>query len=104
MPFRTRDFLLFLLSVGVILIGITSTVVGGISPYEQNAAVIFTETDGDVTYTAAANEVSDINTERTSRLNDLKNKISQLTIGKPTPEPEVLSTPADELSKACRYW
>lgn len=82
MPFRTRDFLLFLLTVAFLVVGITATVQGDIAKRTSSstfsALVVSSE---EVTYEAVLPETTDIN--RSGRLAALREKIAALVLVTP---------------------
>jgi hypothetical protein len=95
MPFRTRDFLLFMLTVAFLLIGITSTVKSDIANRSQEASVInFASSDKEVIYQAVLPEPKI--DARPSRLAELREKIAGLVLTK-TEEPEAEVVPVDEI-------
>ncbi len=93
MPFRTKDYLLFLLTVAFLVVGITSTAKNDHLNHKQKATVIAFEdsSGGEVIYKAVLpEEKSD---GRASRLSLLKEKISSLIIQTvKEPEPEIAET------------
>ena len=92
MPFRTRDFALFLLTVAFLIVGITSTVHTDLIGENNMASVAVFEESESVTYEAALPE--EIADPRPSRLASLKEKIAGLVLS-PVRE-EVIEEPAPE--------
>ncbi len=93
MPFRTRDFLVFMLTVAFLIVGIASTASMDIKMRSQESAVINSEAteEGEIVYQAVLPE-SEPDT-RQSRLEALREKISNLVLSTPKePEPEVEET------------
>lgn len=90
MPFRTRDFALFLLSVAFLVVGITSTAKSNLVVEQQQATVIsFDNANEEVSYKATLPEQEE--DFRSSRLAQLREKISKLVISKPSEiEPEII--------------
>ena len=78
MPFRTRDFILFLLTIAFMIVGITSTVRNDLENKNHQATVIqFSDpTSIDITYIAVLPE--DSTDERPSRLTALREKIAEV--------------------------
>lgn len=91
MPFRTKDFTLFLLVVAFLVIGITSTVKNNITVKNQGASVISYDENTEVVFEAAPLEP--VVDERPSRLAALKEKISKLVLT--VPEVVVEETPEE---------
>lgn len=100
MPFRTKDFALFLAVVAFLVIGITSTVKGDLAVRNQSASVASFDADtNDVIYEAAPLDTPV--DARPSRLAALKEKISKLVLTVPeevveevpVAEPEETSVP-----------
>lgn len=89
MPFRTRDFLVFMLTVAFLVVGIASTASTDIKMRNQESAVINSlQTEEEIVYQAILPE-SEPDT-RQSRLEALREKISNLVLSTPKdPEPEV---------------
>jgi hypothetical protein len=90
MPFRTKDFALFIVTVAFLLIGITSTVARDLAGLSQGASVITYSDTEETIYSAAEIEVA--SDERPGRLAVLRDKISKLKLSaspaKVQPEPE----------------
>ncbi len=103
MPFRTRDFILFLLTIAFMIVGITSTVRNDLKNKNHQAAVMqFNDpTSSDINYSAVLPE--DSTDERPSRLNALREKIAEVLSNDDTEpgldeEVEVLAvTPTEEI-------
>jgi hypothetical protein len=76
MFFRTRDFILFILTIAFLLIAITATVSRDLSSDFIEPEYHFSETDEHTTYDAVLTESPP--DERPSRLTALREKISQL--------------------------
>lgn len=92
MPFRTRDFAIFLFTVAFLVIGIAATVRLNITSELQSAAVIsFSESSEDVVYKAVLPEAPA--DERSSRLAVLRDKIAKLVLQKPD---EVVEAPVED--------
>ncbi len=92
MPFRTRDFFVFMLTVAFLVIGIASTASMDIKMRNQESAVINSGTDEDVevVYKAVLPSESEVDDTRQSRLEMLREKISNLVLSAPAdPEPEL---------------
>jgi len=93
MPFRTKDFLLFLITVAFLLVGITATVQSDIAKRSATsslpALVVFSE---EMTYEAVLPEAVAI--DRPSRLASLRNKIAALVLDTPI-EAEVTVLPEE---------
>lgn len=85
MPFRTRDFLVFMLTVAFLLIGITSTARMDISKKGQEASVVLFEGENEEVIYQAVLPEPEADT-RPSRLAALREKIASLVLS-PTEEP-----------------
>ncbi len=96
MPFRTRDFLVFIVTVAFLVVGILSTASSDIKIRSQESSVILTEdNDEEVVYNAVLPEEKTDN--RQSRLELLRDKISKLVLSEPKePEPEIIEVDNDE--------
>ena len=95
MPLRTRDFLLYLLATGFLVVAITVTLLKDIYPENANTANVisadlYTE---EVIYTAVVDEKPAM--DRTGHLATLRDKIAELketiTGSAPVPEPSNMS-------------
>lgn len=104
MPFRTKDFLLLLLTIAFLVVGITSTIKKDLAVVDQAASVgLFNQTnDPDVVYTVVLDEAPKEDT-KSSRLAALREKIRGFVL--PEPEPEITPeepTPVEEPSVAVK--
>jgi hypothetical protein len=85
MPFRTKDFFVFLLTVAFLVVGITATVQSDIakrsSDSSLSALVVSSE---EVTYEAVLDDAVDM--DRPSRLSSLRDKIASLVLDEPVEE------------------
>ena len=77
MPFRTRDFALFLFTVAFLVVGITSTVHTDLAS-KQNLAAVASFDETEASYSAVLPEAA--SDERPNRLATLKKKIADLVL------------------------
>src|SRR3989344_4192178 len=96
MPFRTRDFMLFLLAVAFLVVGITATVEEDLSSRSQSAAVVSFATDTEVaSYEAVVPPAREV--PRASRLAELRAKIADFVFPEtPVAEEEVVVEETEE--------
>ncbi len=91
MPFRTKDFLLFLLTVAFILVGITATLQSDISKRSTSSSFsALLVSSEEVTYEAVLPEAAAL--DRTGRLTLLREKIAALVLDSPAVENPVVLT------------
>ncbi|OGG65821.1 hypothetical protein A3I99_00035 [Candidatus Kaiserbacteria bacterium RIFCSPLOWO2_02_FULL_45_11b] len=97
MPFRTRDFTLFLLAVAFLVVGITATVEEDLSSRSQSAAVVSFATDTEVaSYEAVVPPAREV--PRASRLAELRAKIADFVFPEtPVVEEEVVVEETEEV-------
>jgi hypothetical protein len=98
MPFRTRDFAVFLLLVAFLMVGITSTIHSDFASTKssQTASLLEAQSDEEVVYEVVTTE--DAVDTRKERLKTLRDKIAALILT--DPEPEIVSVSEEESTEA----
>ncbi len=96
MPFRTRDFALFLLTVAFLVVGITSTVHTDLVSEDNLASVAVFDVNASTSYEAVLPEKA--TDTRSSKLASLKEKIAALVLS-PVPEEEVVEPVKEEVTE-----
>ncbi len=93
MPFRTRDFALFLLTVAFLIVGITSTVHTDLVSEDNLASVAVFDETASTSYQAVLPEHGA--DTRSSKLASLREKIAALVLS-PVPEEEIVEPVEEE--------